>query len=209
MPHIVIPVMRMARVKHNLKRLSPRPLRASVMIPFLLMSVFYLSGCFLGCRFGLRSDVPEAIVSILTENSASSGHGFLAVLGCFGFYGILFLLLSTTYLGFLMIPAILGLKGFFVGSLFLTYLQSDSGHAFLRAGISLCLPEFFVLAALLLLGWLCMHLSFRLLCRFRGAPAVGEGSRHERILAVIFVLFLLAAVTETYVVPALIQAIPS
>jgi hypothetical protein len=131
------------------------------------------------------------------------------VLGCFGFYGILFLLLSTTYLGFLLIPAILGLKGFFVGSLFLTYLQSDSGHAFLRAGISLCLPEFFVLAALLLLGWLCMYLSFRLLCRFRGAPAVGEGSRHERTLAVIFVLFLLAAVTETYVVPALIKAIPS
>ena len=202
-------VMIMKRIKNIKKRRISQRESAPVSVSFLLMAFCYFIGCMLGSRFGMVSEIPGTVFSILPESSASTENGFLAVFGSYGFYGLLFLLLSTTYLGFLLVPPVFALKGFLIGTLFLTYLQSGQQRPYLLAGISLCLPELFVLPALLLLGGLCMHLSFRLLCRFRGAPATGDGERHDRVLAVIFILLVLAAVIQTYVVPPLIQAVPA
>lgn len=201
--------MNMRRKKHINRRRFGRRESAPFTVSFLLMAFCYLAGCLLGSRFGLTSEIPGTVFSIMTEQSDSTQNGFLAVFGSYGFYGVLFLLLSTTYLGFLLVPPVFALKGFLIGTLFLTYLQSEQPHSFLLAGISLCLPELFVLPALLLLGGLCMQLSFRLLCRFRGAPAALDGERHDRTLAIIFVLLILAAVIETYVVPTVIRLVPA
>lgn len=202
-------VMNMRRMKHIHRQRFGQRESAPVTVSFLLMAFCYLAGCLLGSRFGLTSKIPGTVFLILTEQIASTQNGFLAVFGSYGFYGILFLLLSTTYLGFLLVPPVFLLKGFLIGTLFLTYLQSEQNHAFVLAGISLCLPEICVLPALLLLGSLCMQLSFRLLCRFRGAPPSGQGERHDRTLAIIFILLILGALIETYAVPALIRLVPS
>lgn len=176
-----------------------------VFVSFLVMAFCYLLGCFFGCRFGYHSDVVHAFVSALTENSFTSESRFLSVFGSFGFYGALFLLLSTSYMGFVIIPVVFFAKGFVTGSLFLSDLQGEMQNALLLAGIQICLPELFVLSGLLLLGYLCMHLSFRLLCRFRGAPAA-EDDHFERLLLYVFLLFSAAALLQTYVVPALTKA---
>ena len=171
---------------------------------FGLLSLAYLLGCGLGAHFGVRSRLSSQVVSILTERSGAFGSDFLAVFGSYGVYGVLFLLLSTTYLGFLFVPAVFWLKGFCTGALFLVYLQSGEPNAYLLAGISLCLPAIFVLPALLMLGLICIRLSFQLLCRMRGAPVTEGADRNDRMLAMSFALLLAAAFVETYVVPFLI-----
>ena len=200
-------VMNMKRRKHiRRRRFGDRKIRLAS-VPILFMAICYLAGVVLGCRFGILTEVPNSLFSILTEHVSSDEYGFLAVFGSYGLYGILFLLLSTTYLGFLLVPPVFAVKGFLMGTLFFAYLHSGQNRPYLAAGISLCLPELFIVSALFLLGNLCMHLSFQLLCRFRGAPAAAVGERHERVLAAIFILLLLAAVIETYVVPLLIRAV--
>lgn len=203
-PHILVSVMALKRMKHSYRRThrsgfgrgDPR-----LVLSLAVMASGYLIGCFLGARFGILSSLPASAVAILTESS-SSDPSFLSVFGSYGFYGVLFLLLSTTYIGFLFVPAVLALKGFFTGAMYLAFVQSGAPNAFLLAGISLCLPGIFVLPALLLLGNMCMALSFQLLCRMRGAQIGAVGNRYDRGLAAAFVLLLAAALLETYVLPS-------
>ena len=153
--HIVFMVMNMKRKKHMRRRRFELKSKRVFSVPILCMAICYLVGFALGSRFGLTSKIPGSIFSIMTESPASDENGFLAIFGSYGFYGFIFLLLSTTYLGFLLVPPVFALKGFLIGTLFLTYLQSEQSHVYLLAGISLCLPEIFVLPALLL-----VHASF-------------------------------------------------
>lgn len=204
-PHILRMVMSMKRIKHmSHKRKRPHVggMDSRFATSMILMGAGYLVGCFLGARFGILSNFPVSVVSILTEPT-SSDPSFLSVFGSYGFYGVLFLVLSTTYIGFLFVPAVLALKGFFTGALFLALVQSGEPNAYMLAGISLCLPGIFVLPALLLLGHMCMALSFQLLCRMRGAQVTGVSDRYDRALAAAFVLLLIAALIETYVLPSL------
>ena len=129
-------VMIMKRIKHIKKRRISQRESAPVSVSFLLMAFCYFIGCMLGSRFGMVSEIPGTVFSILTESSASTENGFLAVFGSYGFYGLLFLLLSTTYLGFLLVPPVFALKGFLIGTLFLTYLQSGQQRPYLLAGIA-------------------------------------------------------------------------
>lgn len=197
----------MKRIKHNRRRRFSGPGEAGTLVSVCLMAIGYLLGCVLGARFGVLSDLPSSVVSVLTEQGVADENGLIGVFGGYGFYGLLFLLLSTTYLGFLFVPFVFVVKGFFTGAVFLTYMQSGASNAYLQAGIAILLPGLFVIPALLLLGCLCMRLSFQLLCRMRGAPPSGGDARYNRVLAVIFVLLLIAAAIETYAVPALIALV--
>lgn len=197
--------MYMKRVSHIRKHRFRHQNSARFSASFVIMSIAYLAGCVLGAHFGVLSDFPESFVSTVFVSDTSSG--FLSVFGNFGFYGLLFLVLSTTYLGFLLIPWILGVKGFLTGTFLLSFLRSGQQNAYLMAGISICLPGVFVLPALLLLGDLCMRLSFRLLCRLRGAPEDHSSDTNQRALAAIAILFLLAAAIESYAVPALLKLV--
>lgn len=149
-------------------------------------------------------ELPTAFASVLTQIDSEAFPGVLSVFGNFGFYGLFFLILSTTYLGFCLVPFVFLAKGFLSGAVFLTYLQNGDTNAYLKAAICICLPGIFVLPALMLLGRMCMQLSFQLLCRLRGAPPLDSDAVQQRALAAIAVLFLLAALTESYVVPTLL-----
>ena len=201
-------VMGMKRMKHSFRYRSVSN-RNNLSLPFVLMAVGYMIGCWLGASASARFSLPPAVVSSLTEYPSADGVGFLSVFGSYGIYGLLFLLLTTTYLGFLLVPFVVALKGFVSGTIFLAFLQSEVPHAFLLAGISVCLPGIFVLPALFLLGRLYMQLSFRLLCRMRGDTSYGVEERQERVLAAVFVLLLAAALTESYAVPALLKLVPA
>lgn len=186
------------------RRPNRKPVQSRDLIPICCMAGAYLAGCLIGARYGLISELPDAVVTVLTEFEPEASSGLLSVFGDFGFYGLFFLILSTTYLGFFLVPFAFLLKGILSGAMFQTYLQSGETHAFVKASICICLPNLFVLPALILLGRLCMQLSFQMLCRLRGAPPSGTDALQQRALAAIAVLFLLAAFTESYVVPTLL-----
>ena len=207
-PHTLLSVMSMKRMmyrKHRVRRKTFSRSDPGLLLLLVSIASAYLIGCYFGARFGVRYTWSAEVVSILTDHAESSGSGLLSVLGSYGIYGLLFLLLSTTYLGFLFVPVVLLLKGFCTGALFLAFLQSGESNAYLLAGISLCLPELFVLPALILLGLTCGRLSFRLLRRTRGDLSAQAADRSDKALAVSFVLLLAGAFTETYVVPFLID----
>lgn len=187
-------------------RLERRNIRA-VSVPILFIAAFYLIGVFAGSAFGVRSEIPDSVFEILSEHPISGENGLLSDLGTFGIYGLFFLVLSTTYIGFLLVPFVFAGKGFLTGTLLMTFLQREQGHRYDLALVRFCLPELFSLSALILLGSLCTNLSFRLLCRFRGAPIQQDSVQHNRVLAGVFVLFLCAAFTDAYVVPFLIRMV--
>lgn len=116
-------------------------------------------------------------------------------------YGFAFLLLSTSYLGFLLIPAVFGIKGFLSACTAAAFLNSGCDHAFWLSCVAVGLPGIFLVPALFLLGTLCAQMSVRLLEQRRGLPVPVSSERYSRELALVFCLLLAAAAAACYAVP--------
>jgi len=116
-------------------------------------------------------------------------------------YGFAFLLLSTSYLGFLLIPAVFGIKGFLSACTAAAFLNSGCDHAFCLSCVAVGLPGIFLVPALFLLGTLCAQMSVRLLEQRRGLPVPVSSERYSRELALVFCLLLAAAAAACYAVP--------
>jgi len=116
-------------------------------------------------------------------------------------YGFAFLLLSTSYLGFLLIPVVFGIKGFLSACTAAAFLRSGCAHAFALSCVAVGLPGVFLVPALFLLGVLCAQMSVRLLEQRRGLPSPAAMERCSRELALVFCLLLAAAATASYAVP--------
>ena len=111
------------------------------------------------------------------------------------------MLLSTSYLGFLLIPAVFGVKGFLSACTAAAFLNSGCDHAFWLSCVAVGLPGIFLVPALFLLGMLCAQMSVRLLEQRRGLPVPVTSERYSRELALVFCLLLAAAAAACYAVP--------
>ena len=161
--------------------------------------------CCGGAFFAASVDTAALLAQPGMVSSDVSAAELISILCGYGAYGFGCLILSTTYVGFLLMPLVLAVKGFLSGCVFAAYLRAAAPHAFARAAIEICLPGVFLLPALLLLGALCMQLSYRLLCHYRGTTPSGPPENHSRTLSVVLILMLLAAALESYAVPYLTQ----
>lgn len=116
-------------VRHNRLRVRRKPAVSRFPLPPLL-AVGMAAGYAIGCCFGANAALPEPSNPVLSFLSSSGAGGTLyggllpeLCVSCA--YGFAFLLLSTSYLGFLLIPAVFGIKGF---------LSACTAAAFLNSG---------------------------------------------------------------------------
>ena len=167
-------------VRHNRLRVRRKPAVSRFPLPPLL-AVGMAAGYAIGCCFGANAALPELCVSCA--------------------YGFAFLLLSTSYLGFLLIPAVFGIKGFLSACTAAAFLNSGCDHAFWLSCVAVGLPGIFLVPALFLLGTLCAQMSVRLLEQRRGLPVPVSSERYSRELALVFCLLLAAAAAACYAVP--------
>ena len=174
-------------VRHNRLRVRRKPAVSRFPLPPLL-AVGMAAGYVIGCCFGANAALPEPSNPVLSFLS-SSGAGFA------------FLLLSTSYLGFLLIPAVFGIKGFLSACTAAAFLNSGCDHAFWLSCVAVGLPGIFLVPALFLLGTLCAQMSVRLLEQRRGLPVPVSSERYSRELALVFCLLLAAAAAACYAVP--------
>ena len=164
------------------------------------------AGYVIGCCFGANAALPEPsnpVLSFLSSSGAGGAlyGGMLPELCVSCAYGFAFLLLSTSYLGFLLIPAVFGVKGFLSACTAAAFLNSGCDHAFWLSCIAVGLPGAFLVPALFLLGTLCAQMSVRLLEQRRGLPVPVTSERYSRELALVFCLLLTAAAAACYAVP--------
>lgn len=132
------------------------------------------------------------------------GEDLFAELANCGTYGFWMLLLSTSYLGFALVPLILAVKGFLSGCSITVCLRGGTGE-FLPALMQILLPGLFLLPALFLLGAFSIRRSARLLAfRWSDQPLPPEDSE-VRNLATAAILLLLTAAAKTYVIPAILN----
>ncbi len=114
------------------------------------------------------------------------------------------LLLSTSYLGFALVPLVLAVKGFLAGSSITACLRGGTMD-WIPVLLQIGLPGLLLLPALFLLGEYSMRRSARLLAmRWSDQPLPPEES-HVQPLAAAAVLLLLAASVKTYVIPAILN----
>ena len=190
------------------KRRNFRPIcdrRQPLPRSWILMAGGYLIGCVIGVFVAIKADAVW-LTNLLGESVDSSGRDLAETLCAFGSYGFGMLLLATSYLGFLMIPWVIALKGFFTASVFTAWIRSGTAHALLRASVSLLLPGAFLLPALLILGQLCMFRSARLF-RCRNGEALPPQSGVSRAIASSLILLILASAVKTYLVPYLLSVL--
>lgn len=184
-----------ARRKAALPRFPLPPLLAAGMV----------AGYVIGCCCGANAELPdssEPVLSFLQSGTGGALYGGLLPELCVSCaYGFAFLLLSTSYLGFLLIPVVFGVKGFLSACTAVAFLRSGCAHAFALSCIAVGLPGVFLVPALFLLGVLCAQMSVRLLEQRRGLPSPAATERCSRELALVFCLLLAAAATASYAVP--------
>ena len=183
-------------VRHNRLRVRRKPAVSRFPLPPLL-AVGMAVGYAIGCCFGANAALPEPSNPVLSFLSSSGAGGTLyggllpeLCVSCA--YGFAFLLLSTSYLGFLLIPAACTAAAF---------LNSGCDHAFCLSCVAVGLPGIFLVPALFLLGTLCAQMSVRLLEQRRGLPVPVSSERYSRELALVFCLLLAAAAAACYAVP--------
>ena len=184
-------------VRHNRLRVRRKPAVSRFPLPPLL-AVGMAAGYVIGCCFGANAALPEPSNPVL---SFLSSGGLLTELCVSCAYGFAFLLLSTSYLGFLLIPAVFGIKGFLSACTAAAFLNSGCDHAFWLSCVAVGLPGIFLVPALFLLGTLCAQMSVRLLEQRRGLPVPVSSERYSRELALVFCLLLAAAAAACYAVP--------
>ena len=163
------------------------------------------AGYVIGCCCGANAELPdssEPVLSFLQSGTGGALYGGLLPELCISCaYGFAFLLLSTSYLGFLLIPVVFGVKGFLSACTAAAFLRSDCTHAFALSCVAVGLPGVFLVPALFLLGVLCAQMSVRLMEQRRGLPSPAATERCSRELALVFCLLLAAAATASYAVP--------
>lgn len=174
------------------------------------MALGFLIGCCVGANFAASAQI-DPVLAALQEDGVSgiTTANFLSSLCVYSAYGFVFLLLSTTYIGFFLIPVAFGIKGFMSACTVAAFLSSGAEHAFLLSWIAVGLPGLFLLPALLILGVLCALLSYRLFRQKQGCPPGGPPENHSRELAAVFILLPLAAAAECYAVPYLAKLVLS
>ena len=180
-------------VRQRYKKLRVRRKAALQRFPLPpLLAAGMAAGYVIGCCCGANAELPdssEPVLSFLQSGTGGALYGGLLPELCISCaYGFAFLLLSTSYLGFLLIPVVFGVKGF---------LSACTAAAFLRSGCA----HAFVVPALFLLGVLCAQMSVRLMEQRRGLPSPAATERCSRELALVFCLLLAAAATASYAVP--------
>lgn len=184
-----------ARRKAALPRFPLPPLLAAGMV----------AGYVIGCCCGANAELPdssEPVLSFLQSGTGGALYGGLLPELCVSCaYGFAFLLLSTSYLGFLLIPVVFGVKGFLSACTAAAFLRSGCAHAFALSCVAVGLPGVFLVPALFLLGVLCAQMSVRLMEQRRGLPSPAATERCSRELALVFCLLLAAAATASYAVP--------
>ena len=164
-------------VRHN--RLHVRRKLAASHFPLPpLIAIGMAAGYVIGCCFGANAVLPEPSNPVLSFLSSSGAGGTLyggllpeLCVSCA--YGFAFLLLSTSYLGFLLIPAVFGVKGFLSACTAAAFLNSGCDHAFWLSCVAVGLPGVFLVPALFLLGTLCAQMSVRLLEQPAGSRDIG------------------------------------
>lgn len=174
------------------------------------MALGFLIGCCVGANFAAAAQI-DPVLAVLQKDGVSgiTTANFLSSLCVYSTYGFVFLLLSTTYIGFFLIPVAFGIKGFMSACTVVAFLSSGAEHAFLLAWVAVGLPGLFLLPALLILGVLCALLSYRLFRQKQGCPPGGPPENHSRELATVFILLPLAAAAESYAVPYLAKLVLS
>lgn len=170
-----------------------------------LLAVGMATGYVIGCCCGANAELPdssEPVLSFLQSGTGGALYGGLLPELCISCaYGFAFLLLSTSYLGFLLIPVVFGVKGFLSACTAAAFLRSGCAHAFALSCVAVGLPGLFLVPALFLLGVLCAQMSVRLMEQRRGLPSPAATERCSRELALVFCLLLAAAATASYAVP--------
>ena len=170
-----------------------------------LLAAGMAAGYVIGCCCGANAELPdssEPVLSFLQSGTGGALYGGLLPELCISCaYGFAFLLLSTSYLGFLLIPVVFGVKGFLSACTAAAFLRSGCAHAFALSCVAVGLPGVFLVPALFLLGVLCAQMSVRLMEQRRGLPSPAVTERCSRELALVFCLLLAAAATASYAVP--------
>ena len=180
------------RQRHKKLRVRRKAALPRYPLPPLLaagMTAGYLIGCCCGANAVLTDSSGPVLSFLLPELCISCAYGFA------------FLLLSTSYLGFLLIPVVFGVKGFLSACTAAAFLRSGCAHAFALSCVAVGLPGVFLVPALFLLGVLCAQMSVRLMEQRRGLPSPAATERCSRELALVFCLLLAAAATASYAVP--------
>lgn len=112
------------RRKATLQRFTLPPLLAAGMA----------AGYVIGCCCGANAELPdssEPVLSFLQSGTGGALYGGLLPELCISCaYGFAFLLLSTSYLGFVLIPVVFGVKGFLSACTAAAFLRSGCAHAF-------------------------------------------------------------------------------
>ena len=139
-------------VRHNRLRVRRKPAVSRFPLPPLL-AVGMAAGYVIGCCFGANAALPEPSNPVLSFLSSSGAGGtlyggLLTELCVSCAYGFAFLLLSTSYLGFLLIPAVFGIKGFLSACTAAAFLNSGCDHAFWLSCVAVGLPGIFLVPAL-------------------------------------------------------------
>ena len=193
-------------VRQRHKKLSVRRKAALPRFPLPpLLAAGMAAGYAIGCCCGANAELPdssEPVLSFLQSGTGGALYGGLLPELCISCaYGFAFLLLSTSYLGFLLIPVVFGVKGFLSACTAAAFLRSGCAHAFALSCVAVGLPGVFLVPALFLLGVLCAQMSVRLMEQRRGLPFPAATERCSRELALVFCLLLAAAATASYAVP--------
>ena len=194
-------------VRQRYKKLRVRRKAALQRFPLPpLLAAGMAAGYVIGCCCGANAELTDSsgpVLSFLQSGGAGDTlyGGLLPELCISCAYGFAFLLLSTSYLGFLLIPVVFGVKGFLSACTAAAFLRSGCAHAFVLSCVAVGLPSVFLVPALFLLGMLCAQMSVRLLEQRRGLPVPVTSERYSRELALVFCLLLTAAAAACYAVP--------
>lgn len=192
------------RQRHKKLRVRRKAALPRFLLPPLLAAGM-AAGYVIGCCCGANAELPdssEPVLSFLQSGTGGALYGGLLPELCISCaYGFAFLLLSTSYLGFLLIPVVFGVKGFLSACTAAAFLRSGCAHAFVLSCVAVGLPGVFLVPALFLLGVLCAQMSVRLMEQRRGLPSPAATERCSRELALVFCLLLAAAATASYAVP--------
>ena len=122
------------RQRHKKLRVRRKAALPRYPLPPLLaagMTAGYLIGCCCGAN-AVLTDSSGPVLSFLQSGGAGDTlyGGLLPELCISCAYGFAFLLLSTSYLGFLLIPVVFGVKGFLSACTAAAFLRSGCAHAF-------------------------------------------------------------------------------
>ena len=167
-------------VRQRYKKLRVRRKAALQRFPLPpLLAAGMAAGYVIGCCCGANAELPdssEPVLSFLQSGTGGALYGGLLPELCISCaYGFAFLLLSTSYLGFLLIPVVFGVKGFLSACTAAAFLRAGCAHAFVLSCVAVGLPSVFLVPALFLLGVLCAQMSAVSCCDGALFPGTGVG----------------------------------